>query len=70
MYWYACSFKKKNEILADMYVFYKFILLKKFGSHVIFDKKKLNIQTIYIDGPLKDLKTDWQFKSINKKNYR
>lgn len=59
--------KKKNEILADMYVLYSFILPQKFGSHVIYDKKKLNIQTIYIDGPLRDLKTVWNFESINNK---
>ena len=59
--------KKKNEILADMYVLYSFILPQKFGSHVIYDKKKLNIQTIYIDGPLRDLKTVWNFESVNNK---
>ena len=60
--------KKKNEILADMYVLYSFILPQKFGSHVIYDKKKLNIQTIYIDGPLRDLKTVWNFESVNNKS--
>ena len=58
--------KKSNEIFADMYVFYKLLLPQKFGSHVIFDVKTLNIKTIYIDGPLKDLKTNWQFNAISK----
>ena len=58
--------KNTKEIYADMYVFYKFILPQKFGSHVIFDKKKLFINTIYIEGPLKDLKTNWKFDQINK----
>ena len=58
--------KKPNEIFADMYVFYKLLLPQKFGSHVIFDAEKLNIKTIYIDGPLKDLKTDWQFNPISR----
>ena len=57
--------KKPNEIFADMYVFYKLLLPQKFGSHVIFNVEKLEIKTIYIDGPLKDLKTDWQFNSIS-----
>ena len=57
--------KNNKEIYADMYVFYKFILPQKFGSHVIFDKKKLLINTIYIDGPLKDLKTNWQFNKLS-----
>ena len=58
--------KKANEIFADMYVLYKLLLPQKFGSHVIFNVKKLNIETIYIDGPLKDLKTDWQFNPISR----
>ena len=58
--------KKTNEIFADMYVFYKLLLPQKFGSHVIFNKEKLKIKTIYIDGPLKDLKTNWQFNAISK----
>ena len=58
--------KKANEIFADMYVLYKLVLPQKFGSHVIFNVKKLNIKTIYINGPLKNLKTDWQFNPINR----
>ena len=58
--------KKANEIFADMYVLYKLLLPQKFGSHVIFNVKKLNIKTIYIDGPLKDLKTDWKFNPISR----
>ena len=58
--------KKVNEIFADMYVLYKIVLPQKFGSHVIFNIKKLNIKTTYIDGPLKDLKTDWQFNPISR----
>ena len=57
--------KNTKEIYADMYVFYKLIYPQKFGSHVIFDKNKLLINTVYIDGPLKDLKTKWQFDQIN-----
>ena len=58
--------KTANEIFADMYVLYKLVLPQKFGSHVIFNVKKLNIKTIYIDGPLKNLKTDWQFNPISR----
>ncbi len=59
--------RSKNEIFADMYVKYKFIFPQKFGSHVIFDKKQLTIHTNYTEGPLKNLKTNWLFKSIDKK---
>ena len=57
--------RKNNEILADMYVQYKFIVSQKFGSHVKFDRDKLNIETKYIEGPLKDLTTNWKFEEIN-----
>ena len=60
------NLKKPNEIFADMYIFYKLLLPQKFGSHVIFNEPKLNIKTIYVDGPLKDLRTDWQFNPVSK----
>ena len=56
--------RKKNEIIADMYVQYKFILAQKFGSHVKFNKEKLTIETNYIEGPLKNLTTNWRFQKI------
>ncbi len=59
--------RKKNEIYADMYVKYKFILMHKFGSHIKFDKNNLTIETSYIEGPLKDLTTKWKFEEIDKK---
>ena len=59
--------RKKNEIYADMYVKYKLILSQKFGSYVKFDTNKLIIETSYIEGPLKDLKTYWRFEEINNK---
>ena len=59
--------KSKNEIYADMIVWYKYFMPQKFGSHVQFDKNKLNINTTYIEGPLKDLKTYWVFESLNHK---
>ena len=60
--------KENDEIFADMYVKYKFILAQKFGSHVKFDKKNLTIETNYIEGPLKDLTTNWKFEEIDKRN--
>ena len=58
--------KNNNEIYADMFVKYKFILTQKFGSHVKFNKKELTIQTSYLEGPLKDLKTNWKFEEVKK----
>ena len=57
--------RKDSEIHADMYVNYKFILAQKFGSHVKFNLNNLTIETQYIEGPLKDLTTNWQFEEIN-----
>ena len=57
----------KNELLADMVISYKKFLPQTFTSHVFYDLKKLSINTIYINGPLKDLKTEWFFKSLKPK---
>ena len=59
--------RNKNEIYADMYVKYKFILSQKFGSHIKFDTNNFTIETSYIEGPLKDLTTKWKFEEIDKK---
>ena len=59
--------RSKNEIYADMYVKYKFILSQKFGSHIKFDTNNFTIETSYIEGPLKDLTTKWKFEEIDKK---
>ena len=55
---------KDNEIVADMVVNYKFFPEQIFSSHVTFDKKKLIINTNYIDGPLKNLITSWNFEKL------
>ena len=57
--------RRDSEIYADMYVQYKFILSQKFGSHVKFNSNQLTIETHYIEGPLKDLTTNWKFEKIN-----
>ena len=57
--------RKDSEILADMYVQYKFILAQKFASNVKFNTNNLTIETQYIEGPLKDLTTNWKFEEIN-----
>ena len=67
---YLSVSKNKNEIYADMVVWYKYFMPQTFGSHVTFDKKKLSISTTYIEGPLKDLKTNWIFESLKKNQTR
>ncbi len=56
--------RSKNEMLADMIVCYKYFLPQTFTSHVIFDSNKLLIYTNYVEGPLKDLSTEWIFKKL------
>jgi len=56
--------RKKNEIKANMLVSYRFFPSQKFISNVIFDLETLFIKTKYIDGPLKDLDTIWEFIDI------
>jgi len=56
--------RSKNEMLADMIVIYKYFLPQTFTSHVMFDSNKLLINTNYIKGPLKDLRTEWLFKKL------
>jgi len=59
--------KSDNEMLADMIVSYKYFLTQTFTSHVIFDSIRLSIKTTYIEGPLKDLKTQWLFEKLESK---
>jgi len=59
--------KSSNEMLADMIVCYKYFLPQTFTSQVYFNEKKLSIYTNYIQGPLKDLKTEWFFKKLETK---
>ena len=58
--------RKKNKIKANMFVNYKFFPSQKFTSNVYYDFENLQINTKYIDGPLKDLNTLWKFIEIEK----
>jgi coenzyme Q-binding protein COQ10 len=62
--------KKNNEIKANMVVDYKFFHSQKFTSNVVFDLEKMSINTTYVEGPLKDLTTIWEFKNLKKINLR
>ena len=59
--------KKINQIKAEMIVSYKFFPSQKFISNVQFNSKRLIIKTNYIEGPLKDLQTLWEFKILKNK---
>ena len=59
--------KSKDELWADMIVSYKYFFPQIFTSHVFFNSNKLSINTNYIEGPLKDLKTEWVFYKLEGK---
>ena len=59
--------KSKEELLADMIVSYKYFLPQTFTSHVFFNSNILLINTKYIEGPLKDLNTEWYFEKLEEK---
>ena len=58
--------KKRNKIIADLVISYKFIN-ETFRSYVDYDKKKLSIYINYTEGPLKSLITSWKFNKITNK---
>ena len=58
--------KEKNMIEANMFVSYKFFPIQKFTSNVVYNLEKLFIKTKYINGPLKNLDTKWEFLQIKK----
>ena len=62
--------RANNEINAIMVVNYKFFPSQKFTSNVTFDLDKLFVKTKYIDGPLKDLDTLWEFTDLKKNKSR
>ena len=57
--------KKKNNLVADLIIRYKYFN-ETFRSYVYFHKKDLIINVKYTEGPLKFLKTNWNFKKISK----
>lgn len=56
--------RKKNEIIANMIVNYKFLPTQKFTSKVVYSSNKKIIKTNYINGPLRDLNTTWEFLEL------
>ena len=55
-----------NYIIADLKVCYK-LFNETFRSYVKYNKKNLNIDIEYTEGPLKSLNTYWKFKKIENK---
>lgn len=50
-------------MLADLVISFK-VFREKFGSRVILSPAKLQIDTSYIDGPVKHLESEWRFRDV------
>jgi len=58
--------RKINSIKAELFVKYK-VFQKTFTSNVVYDSNKLIIDVFYLEGPLKNLQTQWKFEKIEEK---
>ena len=58
--------KTKKNIIADLIVQYNFFQ-KTFTSDVRFNSNNLDINIIYMDGPLKNLQNQWRFEKVEDK---
>ena len=52
-----------EEMLADLVISFK-VFREKFGSRVLLDPAQKRINTEYLDGPFKYLKSWWQFTDV------
>lgn len=50
----------QEVMLADLVISFK-VFREKFGSRVILERAPLRIETEYLDGPLRHLKSEWRF---------
>jgi coenzyme Q-binding protein COQ10 len=49
-----------EEMLADLVISFK-VFRERFGSRVVLHEDALKIETEYLDGPFKYMKSDWAF---------
>lgn len=52
------------EMLADLIISFK-VFREKFGSRVLLDDEGRHIDTEYLDGPFKFLKSHWKFRDLD-----
>ena len=55
---------KREIMLADLVISFK-VFSEKFGSKVILHPDSKKIETEYLDGPFRFLKSSWEFESHN-----
>jgi len=52
-----------REMLADLVISFK-VFRERFGSRVLLRDEAMSIDTEYLDGPFKFLKSTWDFKDV------
>lgn len=52
----------REVMLADLVIAFK-VFRERFGSRVVLDPEALHVDTEYLDGPFKYLKSWWQFRA-------
>jgi len=53
-----------QEMLADLVISFK-VFREKFGSRVLLWKDEMKIDTEYLDGPVRHLESQWQFRDVD-----
>lgn len=51
-------------MLADLVISFK-VFRERFGSRVLLDGQALHVETEYLDGPFKHMKSTWDFKDAD-----
>ena len=52
-----------SEMLADLVISFK-VFREKFGSRVLLWPDAMKIDTAYLDGPVRNLESQWSFKDV------
>ncbi len=50
----------RDEMLADLVISFK-VFREKFGSRVVLDPARLHLDTEYLDGPFRHMRSTWDF---------
>ena len=51
------------EMLADLVISFK-VFREKFGSRVLLWQNEMKIDTEYLDGPVRQLQSEWRFRDV------
>ena len=57
--------RKENIVLADLVIGF-WMFRERFGSRVTFLPARCRIETEYIDGPFKHMRSNWEFEDVER----